>query len=181
MRVGRCTHEIFAVVGHRHQKLEWALNAGWVCSQMCERALAGSWNKCMTILPVQWPLLHSLRYMESYSWCGGGKTCAWSLIAVCMLVQICQVGIGSKLVIESKNGVLSMNDFFFLKISTNINNNLQYKMYTCSINIITIFIPLFPSHILLSAIISSTPLTFLNDQFPHQVSAPPRRDCTGRE
>ena len=78
---------------------------------MCERALAGSWNKCMTILPVQWPLLHSLRYMESYSWCGGGKTCAWSLIAVCMLVQICQVGIGSKLVIESKNGVLSMNDF----------------------------------------------------------------------
>ena len=78
---------------------------------MCERALAGSWNKCMTILPVQWPLLHSLRYMESYSWRGGGKTCAWSLIAVCMLVQICQVGIGSKLVIESKNGVLSMNDF----------------------------------------------------------------------
>ena len=58
----------------------------------------------MTILPVQWLLLHSLRYMESYSWCGGGKTCAWSLIAVCILVQICQVGIESKLVTESKNG-----------------------------------------------------------------------------
>ena len=125
-KVGRWTHEILAVVGHRHQKCEQGpkhlrkehsllervsvseesvaiSEAGGVSSWMCEKGLVGSWyNKLHDHLPVGGLCYIASIIQKVYSWYGGGKTCAWSLIAVCMLLQICQDGIGSKLVKESE-------------------------------------------------------------------------------